>query len=177
VDLILIGPKGIWVFDIRHWDGKVFWDDDGWRRELDTKNGRGMDTVIPLIADKTPDQMWIRSAAQVTRNLQTYAAETLERYPAFEQVLGGIVFSNEEALLKVQPGRPVFWGTPGFWIKTLNEVEPKANLENRSALHLVEILLERHHELTSIGQQRSMKAYAQSVIHDAEAQLKEWTQR
>ncbi len=33
VDVILVGPKGVWVFEVKHWSGEIYWDDRGWRRK------------------------------------------------------------------------------------------------------------------------------------------------
>jgi hypothetical protein len=176
VDIVLIGPKGVWVFEVKHWSGEIYWDDRGWRR-LQTYYERGGEEVTkqPEVGEP-PDQQWIRSAAQVSHTLQSRAAQVLARYPALEQVRGGIVFSKEEAVLKFQPGRPAFWGTLNFWIQTLHEVEPKADLDTRSALQLVEALLARHQELAPAGRRRSMQAYARGVVQEAEEWLGEWVQ-
>ena len=123
-----------------------------------------------------PDQQWIRAAAEVSRTLHLRAADILARYPSLEQVRGGIVFTKEEAVHNIQSGRPTFWGTLNFWIKTLHEVEPRADLATRSTLQLVETLLARHHELVPNQQMRSMLTYAQCLVEEAEEQLRAWVQ-
>jgi hypothetical protein len=176
VDLVLIGPKGVWVFEVKHWSGEIYWDDQGWRRVQTYYERGGVQTTKQPDVNEAPDQQWIRAAAQVGRTLQSHAAAILARYPSLAQVRGGIVFTKEEAVLKFQPGRPAFWGNTNFWIKTLHEVEPKADLDRRSTLQLVEALLARHRELAPAGQTRSMQAYARGVLQEADSRLGEWVQ-
>jgi hypothetical protein len=177
VDVILIGPKGIWVFEVRHWSGEIYWDDQGWRRIQTNYERGGVEVTSQPEVGVPPDQQWIRAAAEVSRTLQARATWVLKRYPALEQVHGGIVFTKEEADLSFQPGRPAFWGTLNSWIETLHHVEPKIELDTRSILQLVEALLSCHWELAPAEQRRSMRAYARGVIQEAEDQLEEWVQR
>ncbi len=176
VDIILIGPNGIWVFGVKHWSGEIYWDDRGWRREQ-TNNEQGSVEVRkqPKVTDP-PDEQWIRAAAEVSRTLDMSAPEVLDRYPALEKVRGGIVFTQEDAVFKFQPGRPAFWGPLNFWIKTLNEIETKVDLDRYSVLQLIEALLNRHQDLAPVDESRSMLTYAQGVVQAAEERLEAWVQ-
>jgi hypothetical protein len=174
VDVILIGPKGIWVFEVKHWSGEIYWDDQGWRRSQTFYESGGSQVTQSPPVGEPPDHQWIRAAAEVTRTLQYRATEVLQKYPALGKVRGGIVFTKPEASLRVQPGRPVFWGHLNFWLKALHDVEPKANLNHRETLQIVEALLERHHTLSPVERTRSMRVYAQGVVQEAEERLTEW---
>lgn len=174
VDVILIGPKGIWVFEVKHWSGAIYWDDRGWRREQTYFERGGVEVTRQPEVGEPPDQQWIRAAAEVSRTLQLRVPEVLERYPDLEKVRGGIVFTQPDAVFKFQPGRPTFWGPLNFWIKTLHEVEPIVDLDRYSALLLKEALLSRHHELGPEFEERSMVAYAQGVVQETEERLDAW---
>lgn len=174
VDVILIGPKGIWVFEIKHWSGKIFWDDQGWRREQTYFGRGGVEITKQPEIGEPPDEQWTRAAAEVSLTLQRRAPDILERYPALEKVHGGIVFTKKDAVFKFQPGRPTFWGPLNFWIKTLHDLEPKVELDRRCTLQLIEALLTRHHELVSTVEQRSMVTYTQGVIQDTDEKLLAW---
>jgi hypothetical protein len=176
VDVILIWPKGVWVFEVKHWSGEIYWDDQGWRRVQTYFERGGVEVTKQPDVGEPPDQQWIRAAAEVSRTLHLRAADILARYPSLEKVRGGIVFTKEEAVHNIQSGRPTFWGTLNFWIKTLHEVEPRADLDTRSTLQLVETLLARHHELVPDQQMRSMLTYAQCLVEEAEEQLRAWGQ-
>jgi hypothetical protein len=177
VDVILIGAKGVWVFEVKHWSGEIYWDDQGWRRVQRYYERGGVEAAKEVEVGEPPDQQWIRAAMEVTRTLQYRAPQVLKRYPALGQVRGGIVFTKEEAVLRVQPGRQVFWGPLNFWIKSLHEFETKAKLDSRSALQIVEALLDRHHELLPAFEPRSMRAYAQGVVLETEEKLAAWVTR
>jgi hypothetical protein len=174
VDVILIGPKGIWVFEVKHWSGEIYWDDQSWHRVQTYFERGGLEVTTQPDVGEPPDQQWIRAAAQVSRTLQSHATEILDKYPNLEKVRGGIVFTKEDAVLKIQPGRSVYWGKLNFWLKTLNKVEPKVNLDTRSTLQLVEIFLNRHQQLTNGSQHRSMQDYAHNIVLDADAKLRDW---
>jgi len=174
VDVILIGNKGIWVFEVKHWSGKIYWDDQGWRREQTYFESGGVEVTKHPEVGVPPDEQWIRAAAEVSRTLHNRASEVLDRYPELEKIRGGIVFTKEDAEFKFQPGRPTFWGPLNFWIKTLQEIEPKVDLDTRSSLQLIEALLQRTHELEPVGEPRSMRDYAQGVVQETEKQLEAW---
>ena len=176
VDVILIGPKGIWVFEVKHWSGEIIWDDQGWRRVQTYYERGGVEITKQPEVGKPPDEQWLRAAVQVSRTLKSHAKEVLSRYQALEHVRGGIVFTKREAVLNIQPGRPVYWGTISFWIKTLKNLAPIAELETRSALQIVESLLTRHHQLAPNHSSRSMQFSANQIVLDAEERLREWIQ-
>jgi hypothetical protein len=176
VDVILIGNKGIWVFEVKHWSGKIYWDDRGWRREQTYYKRGGAEVTKKPEVSEPPDEQWIRAAAEVSQTIQNRAADVLKHYPELEKVRGGIVFTKEDAVFKFQPGRPIFWGPLNFWIKTIQEIEPKFELDTRSSLQLVEALINRHHELASPRKLRSMRTYAQGVVQETEKQLEAWVQ-
>ena len=135
VDVIVIGSKGIWVFEVKHWSGEIYWDDQGWRRVQTYYKRGGVEVTKQPEIRESPDQQWIRAAAQVRERLQDQASEILERYPTLERIRGGIVFTKEDAILKISPSRPVYWGKHNFWIKTLTDIEPKINLDTHSTLN------------------------------------------
>ena len=174
VDVTLIGPKGVWVFEVKHWSGDIYWNDQGWRREKTYFERGGVEITKQVEVGQPPDEQWIRAAAEVTRTLQLRVPELLENNPTLEKVRGGIVFTKEEAVFKFQPGRPTFWGPLNFWIKTLHEVEPKVVLDRRSALQIAETLLVRHHELAPDGERRSMITFAEGVVRVADEKLAVW---
>lgn len=176
VDVILVGSKGLWVFEVKHWSGEIFWDDKGWRREQTYYERGGVEVTKSVEVGEPPDQQWIRAATDVKRTLQHYAGDVLERYPIFTKVRGGIVFTHPDAELKFQAGRPSFWGSIPFWDKTLQEIEPKVNLDTRSALQLTEAVLTRHHELAPVRESRSMIIFAQSIVDETEEKLHNWVQ-
>jgi len=174
VDLILIGPMGIWVFEVKHWSGEVYWDDQGWRRVQTYYERGGMEVTRQPKVHEPPDQQWVRSAAQVSRTIKAHNEKVLARYPTLEQIRGGIVFTKEGTVLKCQSSRPVFWGTVNFWIKNLQQVDPKVNIDMHSTLQVVESLMGRHQELAPVRETRSMQKYAQGVVLEAERKLQKW---
>jgi hypothetical protein len=176
VDLILVGPKGVWVFEVKHWSGEIYWDDKGWRRVQTYFERGGIEVTQEVEVGEPPDQQWNRAASEVKRTLQHRIPEVLKRYPSLSKVRGGLVFTHEGAALKVQAGRPSFWGSLPFWVKTLNDFEPIADLDTRSTLQILEALLERHYELAPAEERRSMLGYAQSEIQDTEEKLNQWVQ-
>jgi len=176
IDAVLIGPGGVWVFEVKHWSGKIYWDDKGWRREQTYFKRGGTEVTKEVEIGESPDKQWVRAASEVKHSLQQRAADVLDKFPPLAKVRGGIVFTHPNAALKIQAGRPIFWGSLPFWIKTLQEFEPIAELDTRSALQLVEVLLERHHELAPGVQYSSMLAYSQNVVQEADDKLNLWVQ-
>ena len=176
VDVIVVGPKGVWVFETKHWSGEIYWDNQGWRRVQTYFERGGVEVTKEGEVGEPPDQQWTRAAAEVARTLQMRVPQVLQHHPVLAKVRGGIVFTKPEATLKIQSERPVFWGPLNFWIKILQEIDPKAKLDTRSTLQVIEALLVRHQELSSEGGNRSMVMYARGVVQDTEKKLTEWVE-
>lgn len=89
-DVIVVGPPGIWVYEVKHWSGQVNCQDDQWRR-IKTYRGPGGRLVQEHQVIKPFDKQWIREANAVKETLR----RRLPQRPNLgEAVGGGLVFTH-----------------------------------------------------------------------------------
>lgn len=89
-DVIVVGPTGIWVYEVKHWTGEIACERGRWRRTK-TYYGPGGRLVRETEGlDKSFDKQWVKEADSVKEALR----RNLRLYPHLhEAVGGGIVFT------------------------------------------------------------------------------------
>ncbi len=164
VDIILVGPKGIWLFEVIDWDGKITGRNSDWEWiRLDKKE--------PENIKETPVTEW----SQMVTDLQ----ETLRRRvpnlrPDLLIIHGGVVFGSSKKPPQIDIGACCqgAWGTPQIWGERMMLAEEIPNLSAGEVFQIIDALLECHQQLTGIDRNTfSMNAYASRLIRDAEDRL------
>jgi hypothetical protein len=165
VDVTVVGPMGVWVFEVKYWSGRIIWRKEWWRER------RG---VLEKAEGEPPDQQWRRMAQEVAETLKRHAGRVLAQAPDASKIRGGLVFTHPGAIYDIQRGGPFNWGTLDFWVKELQAARPIAHLDEVEALELIETLLGRHRQVSGDAATRSMKAFANQLVREAEARLAAW---
>jgi Nuclease-related domain len=89
-DVIVAGPTGIWVYEVKHWSGQIVCQDGQWRR-IKTYHKPGGRLVQEHQVLKPFDKQWIREVNAVKETLR----RRLPRCPILhEAVGGGLVFTH-----------------------------------------------------------------------------------
>jgi hypothetical protein len=177
VDVTVVGPKGIWVFEVKYWAGKTTWRNGQWRREK-TYFGPGRVPIVePRDVGEPPNEQWRRMVHDIVETLHRNAGPLLRRLPGADDVQGGIVFTHPEATYDIARSSPFNWGDPMFWMRKLDQARPIRGLEELEGLELVEALLKRHRQVSGETAAVSMEAFANQLIRNAETRLQAWTQR
>mgnify|MGYP000086802438 CR=1 FL=1 len=169
LDIVLVWPAGIWLFEVKYWAGLIAWRDGVWEHR--SEGGAPADIGEP------PDRQWRRMADDVLETLRRHAPDLLEQHPALARVRGGLVFTHPRARYAIAARPPFDWGTPAAWIRHLEQIAPLPGVTTRDLLWIVDALLTRHHQICGEKSSRSMELYATHVIRDAEAALATATRR
>jgi len=162
VDVTVVGPIGLWVFEVKFWRDKIGYHDGVWHYD-------------PLHLERrlAPDKEWERMAKDVKNALLGYDTFLMSRAPEFETIHGGIVFARPDARLDIVDG-PVEWGKIADWQKRLRDVKPSPQVDEADVLAALDALLTRPHGQES-KKFRSMQGCARQLVQDAEARLEAWT--
>ncbi len=89
-DVIVVGPTGIWVYEVKHWSGEIICQDGQWRR-VKTYHEPGGRLVQQHEVLRPFDKQWIREANAVKETLR----RRLPQCPNPHEVVGGgIVFTH-----------------------------------------------------------------------------------
>jgi hypothetical protein len=174
LDVTLVGRKGVWLFEVKYWSGEIICQDSQWTRFKTYFQPGGHQIREARPVSQPPEQQWGRMVADTRRTLKMRAAPLVQRYANLSKIHGGVVFSHPEAELHISLDAPFAWGNIRFWIERIQTAPTQEAMDERTTLQVMETLLARHQELQEACQVRSMLAYAEKLIQEAEFQLAEW---
>ncbi len=165
-DVIVAGPTGIWVYEVKHWSGQIVCQDGQWRR-VKTYYKPGGRLVQEYQVLKPFDKQWLREANAVKETLRRRVPQCPNLH---EAVCGGLVFTHggfsfsADSTCKARVYTPrscveAIWDAPeipGFtmqerlraidalleWSDWLHERQGEASWETASSVELAEHLRE-----------------------------------
>lgn len=109
VDVLVIGPTGIWLFETRHWRGRVICRGGIWQREP------APDALLESLT--TPlEQSWLAGRKIIEQTLSLKMA----RHVNFGALIrGGLVFTHPQVQVQVDSSSKVQVGTPPQWLQRI----------------------------------------------------------
>lgn len=166
LDVVVIGPKGIWYFEIKYVNADFEWCDGTWTI---WQKERGVRLPQPSQMLEYPDAQWERMRK-----------ETFAILDAGSQIIadlkGGIVFAHPDAKHRIQGPAPFRYGTLPEWIKTYVEAPVLRGMTSEAILQFTETLLRKHQQLNPGMDLFSMHYYRSDVISNAEREIRKWIQ-
>jgi hypothetical protein len=174
VDVVVVGPSGIWVSEVKYWSGWIVSQNGGWSREKTYYAPGGRLVTEPREVSQPPDQQWKRMADDVAETLRRRDGQLLARIPSLTQIRGGLAFTHDEASYEIAEDCPFAWGRIGLWEEQLADAPRLADLRERDVLQVLDALLGRHSEFSEQNEVLSMEAYAEDLVRAAEARLADW---
>ena len=97
VDVTVVGPKGVWAFEVKYWSGRITWRNGRWLWVKAYYQRGGIPVTEPVEIGQPPDQQWRRMADDVAETLRRRAPWLVARLPALIQIKGGLVFTHPKA--------------------------------------------------------------------------------
>lgn len=174
-DVIVVGQKGLWVFEVKHWQGKIAFRNGNWERDerLVWDERGNVKARKPRPVSQPPDELWQRECRDITVTLQRRARQVLNRVPALTHVNGGIVFTHPDATYSIAD-LPVAWDKPVNWKQKLAAAPILPGMDERASLQVIDALLAWCQEVTDRSATLSMDRVAKQLGQQAEARLSEW---
>lgn len=132
VDVLVIGPTGIWLFETRHWRGRVICRGGIWQREPAPD--------APLESLTTPlEQSWLAGRKIIEQTLSLKMA----RHVNFGALIrGGLVFTHPQVQVQVDSSSKVQVGTPPQWLQRIRRTSHLAQFSTEIQLLVLDVLLE-----------------------------------
>lgn len=128
-DVLLLGPSGIWVFEVKYWSGVISKDGGEWFTEH-RRGGRKRQ-------DKRPDQQWVDQKEEIVKTIHM----RLPTKPWLAALInGGVVFTHEKARLGQIVGNLVPCGKPEAWRARLRDARPGREVSLEDQLQLLDAL-------------------------------------
>jgi nuclease-like protein len=171
LDVVVIGPKGFWYFEVKHWNADFVWQNGTWQiSQLDptTQN------FEPTPLGEYPDQQWVGMRDEALTNLRDSAGNLLKKLPVLGNIQGGLVFSNVHAHVEIDRSAPFRYGTVEQWVATYQAAPRLKDMTPGRTLLLAEILLKRHQSFYPEAELRSMKDAIAKVIAEVEVGIQAW---
>lgn len=177
VDVTIVGPKGIWVFEVKYWSGTIAWQNGQWAREQSYFESGGIPVTKSGHIGQPPDQQWQRMVDDVTKTLYRHAPILMAQWPALSRIKGGLVFTHPDASYEIASSHPFSWGTIDFWKEALVNAPVISDLSEPVIFQILDALLKRHRQISGDGVGVAMDAYAEKLVRNAEARLVQWEGR
>lgn len=128
-DVLVLGPSGIWVFEVKFWNGRISRRSGVW-----TKENRGETIQYP----KSPDQQWLDQKEEIAKTIKIRIAS---KPWIADFIHGGIVFAHSNAVFGLIEGNTASYGKPGGWHKRLRNAKPIAGFGNEERLQVLDALI------------------------------------
>jgi hypothetical protein len=137
-DVIVVGPTGIWVYEVKHWSGQIVCQDGQWRR-LKTYHKPGGRLVQEHQVIKPFDKQWIREANAVKETLRRRAPHHPNLH---EAVSGGLVFTHGGFSFSADITCKARVYTPRSCVEALWSSPEISSFTMQERLHAIDALLE-----------------------------------
>jgi hypothetical protein len=166
IDAVILGPRGIWAFEVKHWNGRVRCQDEEWR-QFD-------DQGAPRVR-QSPVEQQRRNCRELNRTLSRHVGAAAFTEPRLATIQGGVVFTH--AGLELSLGNCVgkdALGSLQVWTRALLAT-PEWFHDEELLVIIVEALLERHRDVVfAPPPYRSMEKFAHQLVGQMESRLEQW---
>lgn len=137
-DLIVVGPTGIWVFEVKHWVGTIILRDGRWRR-IKHYYAQGGRLVFEERDIQRPfDGQWLRQKKAVEETLR----RRLPSRPSLPSLIrGGLVFTHPEVVLDIDGSCRAEYGDPEYWVNTVLRAGESPAFPMESRLEVIDALV------------------------------------
>jgi hypothetical protein len=173
-DVILIGPRGIWVFKVIYLQGLIRWQEGKWSQIQPTRLlSRKVDSNVNQIAQPF-DRQWQVTADLVAEIIRSRVEGSAIISAGFNTIRGGLVFTHPKGRYDIPPRCPFNWGIVSFWIEKLNTSSIQKDFDEFESIEVLNALLSRHQQITNSQNRQSMMLYANSIISNSETRIQAW---
>ncbi len=145
-DVLVVGPSGVWIFEVKHWRGRIVKQEGVWKQIQSRRGKMGKKQVEERIVEQAPDDQWLCQAQEIVKTLQRRLPEgalPADLDPA-DLIQGGVVFTHPGAVIereKIQ-GHTASYGPPGAWIERIARAGPRPGLTLETRLRILDALFE-----------------------------------
>ncbi len=142
VDLVLLGPSGIWLLESKYWQGYIELSNGKWRHYRRYHLPGGIPTQEEVPIKWAPD----KQVKHIERLVKRLLAKAIPHIDWGSHVTSALVFTHNKADLFIDDSCQVLWGTPTSLLPHLSR--PKAKpLPNEILFAIADALLNRERAL------------------------------
>lgn len=177
LDLVLIGNKGMWLFEVKYWSGTIIHEQGQWHQEKRyfLRGGKGQTNLRPV--SQPPETQWKRMRDDLVYTLTRHAPNLVKDHLSIKDIQGGVVFTHPSAEIEIPKGAGFDWGNIPFWIQFLQDAPVKEEFsDERLCLMITEIILNRHNNIEKDSVLHSMSDSVDQIVAQEEIKIMNWTQ-
>ena len=171
VDIAVIAPSGVWVFEVKYWSGRIAWRNGRWDRTKTYYAARGRQVTEDEEVSQAPDQQWQRMAQDVVDTLRRREPTLFTRLPVLHHPRGGLAFTHPKATYDIDPACPVTCGSTAYWTRKLASTPAVPGLDEPAMLRVLDCLLTRHRDVSHAPVTSPLDGYAVQIIRKAQDDL------
>ncbi len=108
VDVLLVGPTGIWIFEVKDWRGRVTCQGGIWQREDAGDGASGPERPF--------DEQWLDERDNIEKTLNLRLARNARLGTLLR---GGLVFTHPAVELDIDKSSKADYGTPEEWLQRI----------------------------------------------------------
>jgi hypothetical protein len=145
VDILVVGPTNVWVFEVKHWSGTISCHNGTWRRSKPYYPGEEE-------ALQSFDRQWLHEQREVEKTLRL----RVQPLRLANQIDGGLVFTHPAVSFDIDESRKCAYGQPQWWGTYLEKAanEREWTITQRSKLDILDALLDRAERIDGSYSQR-----------------------
>ncbi len=168
-EAVLVGPSGIWAFQVRTWDGTIAKQGGTWRLVRTVRDRLGRKKAEETVHTPGPDEEWLAWKKRLLQVLQERLPQAA-RTPDLLQ--GGVAFSFPGAVLdknRIQ-GNTAAYGPVGAWAQRIRKSPLQEDFPPEVQLQALEAL--RSGSADGVPQPASAEAEAERLYQEAVQELR-----
>jgi hypothetical protein len=112
-DVLLLGPTGIWVFEVKYWSGTIFKQDGRWYSV--PWHGRGETD------QRSADEQWLHQKDEIMKTIRMQLPHN--SLPA-GLIKGGVIFAHQNSRIGQIEHPQADCGKPAAWHKRIRNTKP-----------------------------------------------------
>lgn len=145
VDVLVVGPTAVWIFEVKHWRGTIVCRQGRWNR-IKSFHGPGGVLMNEEQEIKEFDRQWLHERTQVAETLRRRLAPPLSDL----RILGGLVFTHDDVAFEMDSSVRCEYGNIEYWAERLGKASQghREVIDQSGRLKIVDALLKRADSVT-----------------------------
>ena len=138
-EVLLLGPGGIWLFEVRPWSGTILKQDGVWKQVQTIRVKPGGKRHEENLFDPGPDDRWLQKKRDIIKTLEN-------RFPQQpwtpDLIQGGVVFSHPKAGIdkKRIQGNTAAYGRAKAWVERVHHTPAREGFTLEMQLEILDAL-------------------------------------
>jgi len=173
LDLVVIGNKGMWLFEVKYWKGSIVLENGEWRKSKKYRGRKGDEMTDIRKIEQPPQLQWQRMKNDLVYTLKRNMPEFDSKKKGMQTIKGGVVFTHPKSRFDIPKDAGFSWGNISFWLKQIQQAPFVPYYQNHAnVFEILEILLQRHQQVEGSKKTKSMNLFAKELFDKANDELK-----